>query len=63
MTTAVVVGGSTGVGRGVADAWAAAGCRVLTLNRSRPVGPGAELLEHVEVDLAELGLSVKSPII
>ncbi len=53
MTTAVVVGGSTGVGRGVADAWAAAGCRVLTLNRSRPVGPGAELLVHVEVVLAE----------
>ncbi|MCX6407545.1 MAG: SDR family NAD(P)-dependent oxidoreductase [Propionibacteriales bacterium] len=54
MTTAVVVGGSTGVGRGVADAWAAAGCRVLTLNRTRPTGPGAELLEHVEVDLADV---------
>lgn len=53
MTTAVVVGGSTGIGRGVADAWAAAGCRVLTMNRSRPSGPGSDRLEHVPVDLAD----------
>ena len=52
---ALVVGGSTGIGRGIADAWAAAGVRTTVLSRSEPVGPGADLLSWSQVDLTDLG--------
>jgi len=47
----IVVGGSTGIGRGIADAWAAAGAEVVVCSRSEPAGPGAELLTWARVDL------------
>ncbi|MEU9559258.1 SDR family NAD(P)-dependent oxidoreductase [Streptomyces fumanus] len=50
---ALVVGGSTGIGRGVADAWAAAGLDVTVLSRSRPTGPGADALRWSAVDLGD----------
>ncbi|GAB1691167.1 SDR family NAD(P)-dependent oxidoreductase [Krasilnikovia sp. M28-CT-15] len=50
---ALVVGGSTGIGRGIADAWAAAGAHVVIGSRSAPVGPGAELLHWRLLDLTE----------
>jgi NAD(P)-dependent dehydrogenase (short-subunit alcohol dehydrogenase family) len=50
---ALVVGGSTGIGRGVADAWAAAGLDVTVLSRSRPTGPGADALRWSPVDLGD----------
>jgi NAD(P)-dependent dehydrogenase (short-subunit alcohol dehydrogenase family) len=53
----IVVGGSTGIGRGVADAWAAAGAEVVVCSRSEPTGPGAELLSWERVDLTETGLA------
>jgi NAD(P)-dependent dehydrogenase (short-subunit alcohol dehydrogenase family) len=49
----IVVGGSTGIGRGIADAWAAAGAEVTVLSRTRPAGPGAGLLRWERVDLTE----------
>ncbi|MFI0975915.1 SDR family NAD(P)-dependent oxidoreductase [Streptomyces sp. NPDC021093] len=50
---ALVVGGSTGVGRGIADAWAQAGADVLVLSRSAPAGPGAEALRWAPLDLTD----------
>ncbi|MEU8890010.1 SDR family NAD(P)-dependent oxidoreductase [Streptomyces sp. NPDC048442] len=50
---AVVVGGSTGIGRGIADAWAHAGADVLVLSRSEPTGPGAEALRWAPLDLTD----------
>lgn len=51
--TAVVIGGSTGIGRGVADAWAAEGVETHVLSRSRPAGPGADLLAWHPLDLRD----------
>ncbi|MEV0640886.1 SDR family oxidoreductase [Streptomyces sp. NPDC050619] len=48
---ALVVGGSTGIGRGVADAWAEAGLDVMVLSRSAPTGAGADRLRWVATDL------------
>lgn len=48
---AIVVGGSTGIGRGIADAWAAAGAEVIVCSRSRPAGPGCEALRWEALDL------------
>ncbi|MFE2723004.1 SDR family NAD(P)-dependent oxidoreductase [Kitasatospora sp. NPDC059327] len=50
---ALVVGGSTGIGRGVADAWAAAGLDVTVLSRSAPAGTGAERLRWAATDLTD----------
>lgn len=50
---ALVVGGSTGIGRGIADAWAAAGADVVVCSRSRPEGPGAERLQWERLDLTD----------
>jgi NAD(P)-dependent dehydrogenase (short-subunit alcohol dehydrogenase family) len=50
---ALVVGGSTGIGRGVADAWADTGLDVTVLSRSAPVGPGADRLRWVAADLTD----------
>lgn len=50
---ALVVGGSTGIGRGVADAWAEAGLDVTVLSRSRPTGPGSERLRWAATDLTD----------
>ncbi|GGU32482.1 SDR family NAD(P)-dependent oxidoreductase [Streptomyces violascens] len=50
---ALVVGGSTGIGRGVADAWAQAGLDVTVLSRSAPAGAGAGLLRWVATDLTD----------
>ncbi|MEV7293549.1 SDR family oxidoreductase [Streptomyces microflavus] len=51
--TAVVVGGSTGIGRGVADAWASAGFETHVFSRSRPAGPGADRLVWHRLDLRD----------
>ncbi|MEV7344519.1 SDR family NAD(P)-dependent oxidoreductase [Streptomyces sp. NPDC093544] len=50
---ALVVGGSTGIGRGVADAWADTGLDVMVLSRSEPVGAGADRLRWVATDLTD----------
>jgi len=50
---ALVVGGSTGIGRGVADAWAAAGLDVTVCSRTAPTGQGADRLRWQRVDLTE----------
>ncbi|MEU9706116.1 SDR family NAD(P)-dependent oxidoreductase [Streptomyces sp. NPDC047981] len=50
---ALVVGGSTGLGRGVADAWADSGLDVLVLSRSAPTGPGADRLRWTATDLTD----------
>ncbi|QMU71666.1 SDR family NAD(P)-dependent oxidoreductase [Streptacidiphilus sp. P02-A3a] len=50
---ALVVGGSTGIGRGVADAWAEAGIDVTVLSRSAPTGSGADRLRWTPTDLTE----------
>ncbi|AZQ34550.1 SDR family oxidoreductase [Streptomyces cyaneochromogenes] len=50
---ALVVGGSTGIGRAVAEAWARAGLDVLVLSRSRPTGDGADLLHWSPLDLSD----------
>ncbi|GGS44952.1 SDR family NAD(P)-dependent oxidoreductase [Actinokineospora fastidiosa] len=47
----IVVGGTTGIGRGIADAWAAAGADVVVCGRSRPADPGR--LRWERVDLTE----------
>ncbi|AZQ32387.1 SDR family NAD(P)-dependent oxidoreductase [Streptomyces cyaneochromogenes] len=49
----IVVGGSTGIGRGIADAWAAAGAEVIVCSRRRPTGAGAERLGWEHVDLTD----------
>ncbi|MDI6098926.1 SDR family NAD(P)-dependent oxidoreductase [Actinoplanes sp. NEAU-A12] len=50
---ALVVGGTTGIGRGIADAWAAAGADVVVCGRSRPTGPGASALRWERLDLTD----------
>ena len=59
--TAVVIGGSKGIGRAVANAWAAAGPETHVFSRSEPTGAGAEIseAEHrttmgVDADLVHL---------
>lgn len=47
----IVVGGSTGIGRGIADAWAGAGADVLVCSRNRPVD--APHLGWSRIDLTE----------
>ncbi|MEK8172821.1 SDR family NAD(P)-dependent oxidoreductase [Streptomyces sp. M19] len=47
------MGGSTGIGRGVADAWAAAGLDVVVLSRTAPIGTGAERLSWTPLDLTD----------
>lgn len=47
----IVMGGSTGIGRGIADAWAAAGAEVTVCSRNRPAGAGH--LEWERIDLTE----------
>lgn len=47
----IVVGGSTGIGRGIADAWAAAGADVLVCSRNRPAG--APHLEWERIDVTD----------
>ncbi|MFQ6199529.1 SDR family NAD(P)-dependent oxidoreductase [Streptomyces sp. NPDC000405] len=49
----LVVGGSTGIGRAIADAWARAGMDVLVLSRSTPQGPGADALRWAPLDLTD----------
>lgn len=51
--TAVVVGGSTGIGRGIADAWAAQGFETHVFSRSRPAGPGGDLLRWHPLDFRD----------
>ncbi|MCE0447593.1 SDR family NAD(P)-dependent oxidoreductase [Streptomyces tricolor] len=50
---ALVVGGSTGIGRGVAQAWAEEGLDVLVLSRSAPSGPGSDRLRWLATDLTD----------
>ncbi|MEU1229665.1 SDR family NAD(P)-dependent oxidoreductase [Streptomyces sp. NPDC005828] len=57
---ALVVGGSTGIGRGIADAWADAGLDVTVLSRSAPAGPGAGRLRWRSVDLTDPGRVVEA---
>ncbi|MBN3932892.1 SDR family NAD(P)-dependent oxidoreductase [Streptomyces verrucosisporus] len=57
---ALVVGGSTGIGRGVADAWADVGLDVVVLSRSAPVGPGADRLRWVATDLTDAAQAAES---
>ncbi|WP_282692984.1 SDR family NAD(P)-dependent oxidoreductase [Streptomyces sp. CC208A] len=57
---ALVVGGSTGIGRGVADAWADAGLDVLVLSRSAPAGAGADRLRWLATDLTDPGRIAES---
>lgn len=52
-SAALVVGGSTGIGRGIADAWAAAGADVTVLSRTAPAGPGADALRWTRLDLSD----------
>jgi cyclitol oxidoreductase len=59
----IVVGGSVGIGRGIADAWAAAGAEVIVCSRNRPADAthlGWERIDLTQPDparerLAELG--------
>ncbi len=53
--TAAVIGGSTGIGRGVADAWAALGIETHVFSRSRPAGAGGDRLHWHPLDLREAG--------
>lgn len=47
----IVVGGSTGIGRGIADAWATAGAHVVVCSRTRPAN--AEHLTWQPIDLTD----------
>lgn len=51
---AVVIGGSTGIGRSVGEAWAASGIETHVFSRTRPVGPGSENLLWHELDLRDV---------
>jgi NAD(P)-dependent dehydrogenase (short-subunit alcohol dehydrogenase family) len=51
----IVVGGSTGIGRGIADAWAGAGADVVVCSRRRPAD--APHLRWERIDLTEPELS------
>jgi NAD(P)-dependent dehydrogenase (short-subunit alcohol dehydrogenase family) len=53
-TKALVVGGSTGIGRGVADAWARAGADTTVMSRTAPQGAGADRLTWAPLDLTDL---------
>ncbi|QIS11623.1 SDR family NAD(P)-dependent oxidoreductase [Nocardia arthritidis] len=53
MAKALVVGGSTGIGRGIADAWAALGHEVTVYSRSEPVGDGAAELRWEQLDFRD----------
>ncbi|PLR30149.1 NAD(P)-dependent oxidoreductase [Chimaeribacter arupi] len=48
---ALVVGGSTGIGRAIAEAWSQAGMDVTVLSRSKPADPGN--LRWMPVDLTD----------
>ncbi|MGI5428296.1 SDR family NAD(P)-dependent oxidoreductase [Streptomyces sp. CA-179760] len=50
---AVVFGGSTGIGRGVADAWAASGIETHVFSRSRPAGAGGDRLVWHRLDFRD----------
>ncbi|MEU5044958.1 SDR family NAD(P)-dependent oxidoreductase [Streptomyces griseorubiginosus] len=58
--TAVVIGGSTGIGRGIADAWAAHGIETHVFSRSRPAGPGGDRLVWHPTDLRDSEQARKS---
>ncbi|WP_425697960.1 SDR family NAD(P)-dependent oxidoreductase [Micromonospora trifolii] len=45
----IVVGGSTGIGRGIADAWAAAGADVVVCSRHRPADAGHLSWERLDL--------------
>jgi NAD(P)-dependent dehydrogenase (short-subunit alcohol dehydrogenase family) len=49
----IVVGGSTGIGAGIADAWAAAGAEVVVCSRSRPAA--AHLWEQIDLSAPDHG--------
>lgn len=49
----IVVGGSTGIGRGMADSWARLGADVTVCSRTRPAGRGAEALSWEQLDLTD----------
>jgi cyclitol oxidoreductase len=53
MGNAIVVGGSTGIGRGIADAWAGSGFDVTVYSRSEPVGDGATSLRWCQLDFRD----------
>ncbi|SFT49400.1 NAD(P)-dependent dehydrogenase, short-chain alcohol dehydrogenase family [Actinopolyspora lacussalsi subsp. righensis] len=50
---ALVVGGSTGIGRGIADAWAAEGMDVVVLSRSEPSDASSSNLRWEPLDLLD----------
>ncbi|THV42240.1 SDR family NAD(P)-dependent oxidoreductase [Glycomyces buryatensis] len=52
-TRALVVGGSTGIGRGIADAWARSGATTTVMSRTAPAGAGADLLSWEPLDLTD----------
>jgi len=62
---ALVIGGSTGIGRGIAEAWSKAGLEVTVLSRTPPSNPGkirwmpVDLTDHhtVQAALAEVAVS------
>ncbi|GGT14653.1 MULTISPECIES: SDR family NAD(P)-dependent oxidoreductase [Streptomyces] len=58
--TAVVVGGSTGIGRGIADAWAARGIETHVFSRSRPAGPGGDSLVWHPLDFTDAAASAEA---
>ena len=51
---ALVVGGSTGIGRGIADAWREAGANVVVCSRTPPTGPRAAMLTWQRMDLTDM---------
>jgi NAD(P)-dependent dehydrogenase (short-subunit alcohol dehydrogenase family) len=56
----IVVGGSTGIGRGIADAWAAAGAEVVVCSRNQPADAaqlGWEWIDLTEPDHARKQLA------
>lgn len=55
---ALVIGGSAGIGRGIAAAWAAAGAEVSVCGRTPPRGPGADALSWHALDLTRPSLSL-----
>lgn len=50
---ALVVGGSTGIGRGIADAWARAGADTTVMSRHAPQGESVDQLDWVPLDLTD----------
>ncbi|KHD77244.1 oxidoreductase [Actinoplanes utahensis] len=49
----IVVGGSVGIGRGIADAWAAAGADVVVASRNRPADAAHPAWEPIDVTAPE----------